>query len=84
MSTTKKTRLTIPADFVVERRMGERSSFPIANLVPPIEWMRFCRECDKEVRFIADRVCLTGLLGECSVCGDERIAPFTRANSEVA
>ena len=82
--TSSLNRLTIPADFVVEKRMIERPSFPVANLDPPVEWMRFCRICQREVRFVADRVCLSGLLGECTVCGDERIAPFTRVNSEVA
>lgn len=82
-------RLTIPADFVLAKRAVEgfvlpMHTLPVANLEPPVEWMRFCRICDVERRFIADRVCVSGLIGCCVDCGDERIAPFTRVNSEVA
>ena len=55
----------------------------VAKLAVPVEWMRFCWQCDSEQRFVADRVCVSGLLGCCTHCGDERIAPFTRMNSEV-
>jgi hypothetical protein len=82
-------RLTIPADFVLAKRTVEgftlpMHTLPVANLEPAVEWMRFCRQCDLETLFIADRVCVSGLIGTCSKCGDERIAPFTRMNSEVA
>lgn len=49
----------------------------------PIEWMRFCYVCNGDHLFIADRVCNSGLVGTCSNCKDERIAAFTRVNSEV-
>lgn len=56
----------------------------VVQLDCPVEWMRFCFTCESEQRFIADRECMYGLVGRCSHCGEERIAPFTRANSEVA
>jgi hypothetical protein len=86
---TIKPRLTIPVDFVMAKRAVEGlvlplHTLPIANLDLPVEWMRFCGHCAVEQRFIADRVCINGLIGECTGCGDERIAPFSRVNSEVA
>jgi hypothetical protein len=60
------------------------ATFQIARLAVPVEWNRFCERCEVEVKFVADRFCIAGLIGECTGCGDERIAPFTRANSEVA
>lgn len=55
----------------------------IVQLDRPVEWMRFCFTCESEQRFVADRDCPYGLVGCCTHCGDQRIAPFTRANSEV-
>ena len=49
-----------------------------------VEWMDFCPKCLAEMHFIAAWRCDAGLLGYCLGCGDERIAPFTRVNSEVA
>jgi hypothetical protein len=48
----------------------------------PIEWMRYCGECDADRRFVADRRCLAGLIAVCTGCGDQRLAPFSRANSD--
>lgn len=56
----------------------------VASLATPVEWMRFCPVCNNEQIFVADRECSSGLVGRCSNCGDERIAPFTRTTSEVA
>jgi len=53
-------------------------------LSSPVEWMRYCPVCQKESRFVADRICASGLIGNCSGCGDERIAAFTRTNAEGA
>jgi len=64
--------------------LSQMHTLPVALLEPAVEWMRFCRSCDAEQRFVADRVCVSGLIGCCVNCGDERIAPFTRVNSEVA
>jgi hypothetical protein len=49
-----------------------------------IQFMRFCPKCDREQVFVAGWECDAGLVGCCLGCGDERIAPFTRVNSEVA
>lgn len=60
------------------------STHRIEALVVPIEWMRYCDVCEDEQRFFASLVCVSGLIGCCTSCGDERIAPFTRTNSEAA
>lgn len=57
------------------------SAEQISQLSPPVEWMEFCPKCDSEQRVVAGWDCERGLLVFCSGCGDERIAPFTRANS---
>lgn len=59
-------------------------TLPIATLDVPVEWMRFCQQCESEQRFVADRVCVHGLIGACTRCGDERIANFTRTTWEPA
>jgi len=56
----------------------------IAPLATHVEFTRFCEKCDSEQIFIAGWACDAGLVGCCLGCGDERIAPFTRSNSEVA
>jgi hypothetical protein len=60
------------------------SKLQTPRLNPPVEWMRFCYGCNTEAMFVADRVCASGLVGRCSHCGDERIAAFTRMNSEAS
>ena len=50
----------------------------IEVLEVPVEWNRYCIKCDGEYLFVAKRICANGLIGRCSNCGDERIAPFTR------
>jgi len=47
-----------------------------------VEFMEFCAHCDSEQIFVAAWDCQAGLVGCCIGCGDERIAPFTRAISE--
>lgn len=59
-------------------------TYPIVKLETVREWMRYCDRCDAETCFRADRECLYGSLGICTHCGEERIAPFTRGNSEAA
>lgn len=55
------------------------------RLEVPVEFMRFCDgECLRERRFVHDKLCALGLIGHCTSCGVERIAPFTRVNSEAA
>lgn len=49
-----------------------------------VEFTRFCEKCDSGQIFRAGWECDAGLIGCCLGCGDERIAPFTRVNSEVA
>ena len=60
------------------------AALEISELSPSVEWMRFCVVCDSEQRFVAGWICDLGLVGCCSGCGDERVLPFTRMNSEVA
>jgi hypothetical protein len=64
--------------------VGGTAALEISTLAPWVEWMRFCPVCDSEQRFVAGWICDLGLVGCCSTCGDERILPFTRMNSEVA
>lgn len=67
--------------------LDERVSLTLRQFLQldsPVQWMRFCYVCNGDHVFVADRVCNSGLVGTCSNCGDERIAPFTRVNSEVA
>jgi hypothetical protein len=55
----------------------------VAVLAVPIEWMRFCSVCETARRFVADRECMSGLVGRCSQCQDERVIPFTRSMPEL-
>ncbi len=56
----------------------------LATLSTPVEFMVFCPVCESEQAFIAAWDCIFGLVGCCARCGDTRIAPFTRTNSEAA
>jgi hypothetical protein len=56
----------------------------VTALEIPVEWMRWCGLCESEERFVATLEGKFGLIGCCSTCGNERIAPFTRAVSGVA
>jgi hypothetical protein len=56
----------------------------VETLNIPIEFMRFCYACNRESIFVANHECQVGLIGRCSNCGDERIAPFTRTIGESA
>ncbi len=59
-------------------------SHRIAVLAHFVEFMRFCRVCDREQIFRAGWQVDSGLLGCCLGCGDERVVEWTRTNSEVA
>lgn len=61
---------------------------PCSGMVPltvPVEWgPRFCNACHEQAWFMADRVCISGLVARCGSCGDQIVAPFTRATGEAA
>lgn len=84
-----RTRIPLRQLEIVERDddlLPEPPSHPI-NPLPEamyVEWMRHCEISGQEEKFVANRVCVSGLIGECTHCGEERIAPFTRGNSEAA
>jgi len=44
--------------------------------------MRWCANCAGEQIFLPVFECEFGRVGLCLGCGEEKIAPFTRANSE--
>ena len=54
---------------------------PFEPLHIRVEWMRYCELCDSEQCFIADQRCETGLIAHCTKCGDRRLAPYSRTNS---
>ncbi len=54
------------------------TTYPIQPLSVLVEWQRVCELSGREEKFVADRVCYFGFIGECTHCGEERIAPFTR------
>ena len=56
----------------------------LSALATPVEFMRFCYQCNGLHVFVADRVCASGLVGICSECGDERVVAFTRTTMEEA
>jgi hypothetical protein len=56
----------------------------LARFFLPKQWSEFCYACDRFCTFAACAVCAEGFIVECLGCGDERIAPFTRANSEAS
>ena len=68
----------------------EQTGDGVALLSTPVEFMRYCYECDRETKFVADQVCSTGLVGKCAKCiavrGEEnsplKIVPFTRTHSD--
>lgn len=57
------------------------SQIPLPPPVPPMWFVEFCEICQAKQVFIAGGL---GLVACCLGCGDERIAPFTRANSEAS
>lgn len=81
---TCRNPIAFPAHTILEEIHSLPETYPIHTLTPYVEWMRYCESCDRETRFIADRVYISGLIGACTSCGEERIAPFTRGNSEAA
>jgi hypothetical protein len=62
---------------------GEFLGRGLAVLETPVEWQRFCDVCECDRRFLAEFVCADGLLCHCTMCLDQRIAPFTRTTTEV-
>jgi hypothetical protein len=60
----------------------EKPGDGLALLSTPVEFMRYCDVCKRETRFFADHVCASGLVGQCSLCGDPKVAPFTRMHSD--
>jgi hypothetical protein len=48
----------------------------------PVEWMRYCEECDAERRFVASERCSIGLIAACTKCGDKRLVRFSRINTD--
>ncbi len=64
-----------------ESLRGERAA---AVLEVPVEWNEFCSNCLRWTKFVAVAECAEGLFCECTGCGEARIAPWSRMNSEVA
>ncbi len=62
----------------------EGGNSPAAVLEVPVEIFRLCAECLDDRRFVARFALANGLLFACTACGDERVVPFSRVNSEVA
>ena len=57
----------------------------VAVLDPPIVLEdKFCPDCGCDTRFVIEFVFANGFFGTCTRCGTVRVAPFTRAISEVA
>lgn len=78
--------MRLPTAVAIDPVGGGEGDAPgrVVALSTPVESMRFCFVCELEEVFIAGWTCDTGLLGCCLGCGDERIIPFTRTNSEAA
>ncbi len=58
---------------------GDAIDVPMVRMLDqPVEWMRYCYQCEGDRQFVADRICEVGLVGKCSACQDERVARFTR------
>lgn len=61
----------------------------VAETAAPLDFqryqdMRWCPNCAGEQIFVPVYECDAGRVGFCLGCGEEKIAPFTRVNSEVA
>ena len=54
----------------------------IEEMHVPVEWMRYCEECDAERPFVARERCSIGLIATCSTCRDQRLVRFTRVNTD--
>jgi hypothetical protein len=88
---TRTIRFPLPPELII-CQIPEQT--PLDETVPPVnqiswlavavEFMRHCSKCEAEMRFYADRECSAGLIGRCSGCGDEYLAPHTRTTTEVA
>jgi hypothetical protein len=64
--------------------LSDSACCPTAKLAVPVEWTRYCDDCESDQIFVADRICVAGLVARCSRCGDLRVAPFTRTTTEAA
>lgn len=80
-----RTRIFGPALQLVERPLGpceaglppDPPTYVIELLPTSVEWQRECEVSGVEEKFVATKSCVFGLIGECTHCGEERIAPFT-------
>lgn len=66
------------------RLIGSGASDGVAVLEIPVEWNDFCYACERRCLFVALTRCAEGLVSECAGCGDVRVPPDSRMNSEVA
>lgn len=64
--------------------LGDGGTGKLVVLDPWVQEMQDCKNCGGPQIFVAAWVCEAGLVGCCLGCGAERIAPFTRTNSEAA
>lgn len=47
----------------------------------PVEWTRYCPDCDGEHVFKARHRCDRGLIAACGNCGELKIVPPTRSET---
>ncbi len=78
------TELLQPPSSSVGRESGDVLAGGLAALEVPKQDMRFCEICDCEQIFCAGWETFDGLMGCCLGCGEERVIPFSRTNSEAA
>jgi hypothetical protein len=62
----------------------EGSGFPVVAPLDPFLYqrMRWCVNCGGEQVFVEVFECEAGRVGCCLGCGEERVIPFSRTNSE--
>lgn len=82
MTTNSETQPAEPSLDALPNSEGP-CSVATRKLPVPVEWMRFCYECNSDQVFRADRVCVSGMVGSCPK-GHDRIVPFTRTTAEAA
>jgi hypothetical protein len=63
---------------------SEGSGFPVVAPLDPFlyQGMRWCVNCAGEQVFVEVFECEAGRVGFCMGCGNERVIPFSRTNSE--
>lgn len=47
----------------------------------PVEWTRYCQDCDGEHVFTARWRCERGFIATCGGCGEPKIVPPTRSET---